>query len=487
MRKSNTWLWLTLIVALVCVVWIKGIYGTTKSVITSQTAPLSEDNLFPAPHHTSYHMELRLDPIKLELHGRSVITSRNTTDAELTELWLTTYPNVMKDRATTPAPMSAYYSGFDPGWLTISSVTVNGATAAGEDLGISYRIHLPEPIKVGEEVTLKLEWKARIPQAAYRYGSKDGVILMGNFYPVLNVKDDRGWHTSINTKFGDPFYTQCADYTVRLWVPEAYQIAASGDILSIEAEDTGWQTMLIKAERVRDFALAAAYNYKMYHVKADGIEIVGFFNGRFPEVEKAVLEQAVAVVKFYNRTFGSYARPQLFLVQGPMEGFQGMEYSGLIFFTDEVFNPRFNEQRRAYLVAHEIAHQWWYDMVGNNQLQEPWLDEGLASWSARKYLEKVEYRSVQGRSGKTLVDLEKALTEIHSKDTYLDTAYQGGESFWLQLEEELGEGQVLKILRSYLATYKFKTATTEDLCRIISQHSRTSMESFFEKWFKPIR
>lgn len=483
MRKSNIWLWLTLIVVFVCVVWIKGIYGTTKSIISSQTAPLVEDSLFPAPHHTSYHMDLRLDPIKLELLGRSVITSRNTSGEELSELWLTTYPNAMKDRATTPAPMSAYYSGFDPGWLIVSSVAVNGVTATGEDLGVSYRVHPPAPIKVGEDLTLELEWKARIPQAAYRYGSKGGVILLGNFYPVLNVRDDRGWHTSANTKFGDPFYTQCADYTIRLRVPEAYQIAASGNILSVEAEDTGWQTLKIRADRARDFALAAAYNYKMYHVTADDVKIVGFFNGKYPEVEKAVMERAVAVVKFFNRSFGSYARSELYLVQGPMEGFQGMEYSGLIFFAEDVFNPKFNEQRRAYLVAHEIAHQWWYDMVGNNQLQEPWLDEGLASWSARKYLEKVEYRSVQSRSGRTLVDLEKALTEIHSKNTYLDTAYQGGESFWLQLEEELGEGQVLKVLRSYLAAYKFQTATTEDLRRIISRHSRDSMESFFERWF----
>ena len=361
--------------------------------------------------------------------------------AELTELWLTTYPNVMKDKATTPAPMSAYYSGFDPGWITISSVMINGATAIGDDLGISYRIHPPVPIKKGEDLTLELEWKARIPQAAYRYGSKDGVILLGHFYPVLNVKDDQGWHISANTQFGDPFYTQCADYTVRLRVPEAYQIAASGDILSVEAEDTGWQSLLISAAR-HGFCLAAAYNYKMYYVTADGIKIVGFFNGRHPEVEKVVMEQAVAVVKFYNRTFGSYARSQLFLVQGPMEGFQGMEYSGLVFLAEEVFSPRYNEQRRAFLVAQEIAHQWWYDMVGNNQSQAGLMRIGQRS--ARKYSEKVEYRSAQSRSGKTRQLTGSDRKSIPRTVTWI-SCLPGGESFWLAVEEELGEGQVLRV------------------------------------------
>ena len=73
---------------------------------------------------------------------------------------------------------------------------------------------------MGELLTIEMQWSAKIPRAAYRYGSKDGVILLGHFYPLLNVKDYRGWHISSNTQFGDPFYTQCADYVVRLRVPK---------------------------------------------------------------------------------------------------------------------------------------------------------------------------------------------------------------------------------------------------------------------------
>ena len=484
MRQRKTWLWITLtVVALGSFFWLRGMYGTTKSVIATRLDPPLESTLFPSPQNTAYQMDLRLDPINLELTGHSIITTRNTSGLALEELWLTTYPNAMRDQATTPAPASAYYSGFDPGWLTISSVMVNGSAASAHDLGISNRIDLPVPVKEGKPLTIEMEWKAKIPRAAYRYGGKDGVILLGHFYPLLNVRDNNGWHTSANTRFGDPFYTQCADYMVRLWIPEAYQVAASGEILSVEAEDNGWQSLLINARLARDFALAAVYSYQKLSVTVDGIKVEGFFNGKHPVIEKQVMEQAVAVVKYFSCTYGSYARPRLILVQGPMKGFQGMEYSGLVFLADEVFKPEYNEERRSFLVAHEIAHQWWYDMVGNNQLKEPWLDEGLANWSARQYLQTVEYRPREDQPGKPAINLKKGLTDMDSKGNYLDTAYHGGENFWYQLEDELGEEKVLQVLRSYLATYRFQTATTENLRQIISRKSHTSLESFFERWF----
>lgn len=483
MRKSKVWLWVILIVALGSFIWMRGIYGTARSIITTESAPLAKTTVFPAPEYTSYRMDLGIDPINLEISGHSVIASKNTSGTDLKELWLTTYPNAMREKATTPAPVSAYYSGFDPGWLTISSVLVNDTTASCHDFGISNRIDLPVPLKEGEDLTLEMKWKAKIPRAAYRYGSKGGVILLGHFYPVLNVKDGEGWHTSSNTPFGDPFYTQSADYMVSLWVPEAYQIAASGEILSVQAEDNGWQNLLIKSSKARDFALAMVYNYRIYNVAVDGVKVTGFFNGQHPAIEKKVMEQAAAVVKYFSCTYGSYARPQLVLVQGPMKGFQGMEYSGLIFLAEDVFSPEYDEQQRAFLVAHEIAHQWWYDMVGNNQLTEPWLDEGLANWSARQYLKTVEHRSVQSQSGKEAMNLEQGLTDMDSKSNYLDTAYQGGENFWYQLEKELGEEKVLQVLRRYLADYRFQTATTEDLRRIISRQSQTPLEYFFERWF----
>ena len=483
MKKSKVWLGITLIAVAGTFIWLYGLYDLVQSVMAGRTSLSSEDSLFPLPEDTTYRMALKIDPIALTITGFSQITSRNTSGRDLNEIWLTTYPNAMRDRSGTPAPASAYYAGFSPGYLNITSVKVNDIPATCEDLGISCRIEPPRTIAKGEAVVIDLEWMAKIPQAAYRFGSKDGVLLLGNFYPVLNVLDQGTWHLSSNSRFGDPFFTQSAGYMVHLRIPEAYQVVATGSILSIEAEDNGWQSLTIKADMARDFALAAAYNYRKSTLTVDKTSVVGFFAGQNQALEKEVLERAAAAIKYYNCTYGSYDRPQLVLVQAPMKGFQGMEYSGLIFLAEEALQPEYGEPRRAFLIAHEIAHQWWYDMVGNNQLEEPWLDEGLANWSARQYLKVVEYRATPGRLINRSANLQQSLSDMSDKSNYLDTAYQGGEAFWYQLEDQLGEEKVLKVLRSYLATYKFRTATTEDLRRIISQESNVPLDAFFQRWF----
>ncbi len=268
---------------------------------------------------------------------------------------------------------------------------------------------------------------------------------------------------------------------VAIQIPEAYQLATAGEILSIEADDIGWQRIIIKANQVRDFALAATLHYKTTSTNANGIEVEGFFRDNNPETNASVLERAAAALQYYGSAFGSFSDSKFVIVQGPMQGFQGMEYSGMIFLSDEAFQPSYGDERLAFLVAHEVAHQWWYNMVGNDQLNEPWLDEGLASWSARQYLKRVEFDG-QDSPGNT-TNLSRSLQEMGSKGHYYDVAYSGGEAFWAQLEQDQGEEKLLSILRRYLSEFKHHTASTDDLRRIIEEECRDPLHSFFELWF----
>jgi len=482
--KKKSLIWVTGIVVAALVIWGWGLFRTVKDVVEAhpELTAESRDQVFPAPEHTVYQMNLKLDPVSHELWGYSLVSSTNTTNGDLDEIWLTTYPNAMREQAASPAPATAYYSGFDPGYLEISQAKVNNRPVVYSYQGISTRLQLDTPIYKNDVFTIEMEWKVKIPRASYRLGGKDGVILLGNFYPQLNVKDARGWHIPENIKFGDPFFSQVADYAVAIQIPEAYQLATSGEIVAIEAEDTGWQRILIRAGQVRDFALAAALHYQTVETYVNGIEVEGFFRGNDPEIDAGVLERTAAALKYYGAVYGSYSGSKFVVVQGPMQGFQGMEYSGMIFLSDEVFKPSFGEERRAFLVAHEVAHQWWYHMVGNDQLNEPWLDEGLASWSARQYLKRVEL-DVGNKSPGNSANLGKSLQEMGNKGHYYDVAYSGGEAFWAQLEEEQGEEKILAILRHYLAEFKHKTASTEDLRRIIEEECRSPLDSFFDFWF----
>jgi aminopeptidase N len=72
---------------------------------------------------------------------------------------------------------------------------------------------------------------------------------------------------------------------------------------------------------------------------------------------------------------------------------------------------------------------------------------------------------------------------MRSNREYYRTAYEGGEAFWYGLEQELGEEMVIKVLRSYLAEYKFKIACSRDLLAIIEKEAHKDMDYYFDKWF----
>ncbi len=192
--------------------------------------------------------------------------------------------------------------------------------------------------------------------------------------------------------------------------------------------------------------------------------------------------------KYYSCTFGSYPYREFDIVQVPMEGFQGMEYSGVIFLCREAFGPAYGEARQDFLLAHEIAHQWWFGLVGNDQLREPWLDEGLANWSAWSYLRERDGKNAAARiSPDYQTDLGRSLSEMSGREEYFNLAYRNGERFWRELEHELGNKKVIEVLRSYLAEYRYQLASAADLHAVIEKEAGQDMTPLFKKWFQSAR
>lgn len=456
--------------------------GPSADGVSAQAAGTG---LFPAPDHTVYNMDLYLEPSSATLHGDTWLSTVNTSGQPMEYLWFTLYPNAFRDPSQSPAPAEAYYAGFDPGWLQVESVVVNGKEVTSEEQGMSLRVLLSRPVQPGGKLEINLRWQARIPRLAYRYGSKDGVFMLGNFYPTLNALDGEGWHLAYNSCFGDPFCFHTADYLVRINIPQEYQMVSTGRQIDALAEDNGRATYLVAAEKVRDFCLVVLYDYHELSKQSRGIKTTCFFPARGEYAAAGILNESTQILDYFAGIYGSYPYPEFKVVFVPMKGFQGMEYSGLIFLRDEFLEPGPDPGYGEFILAHEIAHQWWYGMVGNDQLKEPWLDEGLANWSANKYLEKYRGREIPDagelRNG---VNLDRSLAEMYSRPEYYRTAYSGGEAFWSGLEKELGgEEAVFKVLRKYLADYRYCIATTRDLCRVIQEESRQDISEYLSRWF----
>lgn len=441
-------------------------------------------NVFPAPGKTSYNMKLYLDTGAGVLSGQTYLETVNTSGKPLEELWFTAYPNAFQDKNHTPAPASAYYAGFNPGGMQITNVTINDMKAHFAEQGVSIQVSLPEQVLPAQNIKVFLQWQAQIPRVAYRFGSNHGVYMLGNFYPALNLLAADGWHNSYNSVFGDPFCFPCADYKAEVNIPAGYELIATGLNQKTITDDSGREIHLIEALNARDFCLVVVYDYSQITTSVQSTRLHCYTPGQDHLAASKVLEQSREIFNYYACTFGSYPYQEFKIVFVPMDGFHGMEYSGLIFLKDE-FLQTGNEKRSEFLLAHEIAHQWWYSVVGNDQLKEPWLDEGLANWSAYKYLQDIKglspppgVREYQGEK------LTRELKEINSARDYYNTAYYGGEAFWFGLEDELGTDQVIKVLRKYFADFRYHIATTDDLKACIKSEARQDMDAYFQRWFK---
>ncbi|HEX3010537.1 MAG TPA: M1 family metallopeptidase [Syntrophomonadaceae bacterium] len=452
--------------------------------VAARTNDPAAQNIFPAPGRTSYKMKLYLDTGEGMLYGQTNLSTVNTSIQSLHELWFTAYPNAFKDQGHTPAPASAYYGGFDPGWMKFRAITVNGHKAGFTEQGVSVRVNLPQSLNPGAKLNILIEWEAKIPRAAYRYGNNRSVYMLGNFYPALNLLDKDGWHNSVNSVFGDPFCFPCADYQVEVNIPEDYLLVSTGTRQETIADDTGRQTCLIQAPNARDFCMAVVYDYSETSISSQNTLLRCYAPSGDSQTARRVLEQSRDIFNYYACTFGSYPYKEFKIVFVPMEGFHGMEYSGVIFLRAEFLSSGQDQHQNEFLLAHEIAHQWWYSVVGNDQVKEPWLDEGLANWSAYKYLEDRKGQSPPPEAFNTKgVKLTRELQEIYSAQDYYQTAYSGGEAFWFGLEKELGSDQVVKVLRKYYADFRYAIATTDDLKYCIKVEARRDMEAYFQCWF----
>ena len=140
-----------------------------QSVDTSRSTTAAE-KIFPPHDGTVYQMGLYLDVGNRLVLGQSVIETENNTERALSELYFTVYPNAFRTREKSPMPPSAYHHGFNPGWLKLDTVKVNGQQVTCQQDELSLVVLLPEDILPGQSMRIEMDWETRIPQAAYRWG-----------------------------------------------------------------------------------------------------------------------------------------------------------------------------------------------------------------------------------------------------------------------------------------------------------------------------
>ena len=432
-----------------------------------------------------YQLQLDVDLTQRVITGTAQITVTNRTENSWSNVALRLYPNL------------THYGGGDS--FDVLSVTWQGEPLGFgvTETGTAILVDTPTLILPGERIALKVVYTLRYPRheqnGYWLFGEYAGVVNLPLAYPVLALSSrDGSWNLSDGIPLGDTLAAASALYHVRVTLPMTTTLVSSG-IISATFPQTETQRIVYElvSGPAREFTLVVG-DFRVREVKIDGVRVRVFVLPEDEDMAEIALRYAAAVFQVYQRHFGPYPFAKLDVVEAPLLN-RGMEYSTLNQIGMDLFKAE--RSKLEFLIAHEIGHQWWYNLVGNDQVGEPWLDEGLTEYSTYFY-----YEDVYGRARAEV--LRKRRWEIpltyvqqrgldaplgqpasaYSRENYETIVYAKGALFFHALRERLGDRVFEKGLREYLRAYRYRVATSHDLQRVFEAVSGMSLDEMFMDW-----
>lgn len=478
------------------------LFAAKLHVLERVTSVYSNGKLPSGKNIHGYDMEVQLDPVEKMLTARQKIHYVNHADRPFHALYFHLYPNAFKLEETVPFEKKemdlAYPKGFEPGYIQITSVKSRDEALSYVVMGKGdtiLRVNLIKELEPGETIDLDIDFTVKIPPSYGRFGYGENTISIANWYPIAAVFDHKGWNLEPYYAIGDPFYSDIANYRVSIAVPPEYIVAATGNIAKKENKD-GRVVWTMNAKAVRDFAMIISDKYKILEDQVDGIKIFSYyFEDKYADI---ALKTAKDAIKIFSECFGKYPYEQ-FSVAAADFFIGGMEYPNLVFIDEGLYRGE-RQDILEYVIAHEAAHQWWYGIVGNDEVNEPWLDEALTEYSTLLYYEKKYGKEVKDQIYKNMIvhyyhtyrehqpqGNERVYRSVHQfKDSmeYQVMVYYKGAMFVEDLRQRLGDEEFFKLLRVYFDKYKFKNANTEDFIKLCEQVTDRAWRDNFKEWLR---
>lgn len=450
-----------------------------------------------------------LDTENKVLTAEQKVTYVNNENTELSELYFHVYSNAFKKKETAPFLFDdfskAYPRGFLPGYSDIDLVELlDGQSRKALEYNLQgegetiLKIKLHEPLPPQRKININLKYKVVIPSAGERFGYGEANINMGNWYPVAAVYDDDGWNLDKYYSVGDPFYSDASNYIVNIKAPKEYIIASSGS-LSEEKTEGDHKVWKFAAANMRDFAFVASDRFEIDEGKAGDTIVRSYYYKGHEKKGKEALEYGKRSIEIFNEKYGKYPYPLYSVVETEFPS--GMEYPGLVYINTTYYDNECSSDNLLYTTVHETAHQWWYGVVGSDQIDEAWLDEGFATYSEGvfteeefgkengkiyfEYLEKAAKEDIQAGAYDGVI--LKSLSGYENWDDYGPAVYTGGAVLLNKIRRQVGDKTFFKILQRYYSEFSFQNATTENFLTICEQVSGMDFDDLFYEHLSSVK
>ncbi|MFA9289669.1 MAG: M1 family metallopeptidase [Solirubrobacteraceae bacterium] len=365
-------------------------------------------------------------------------------------------------------------------------------------IGTIIEVILDEPILPNTNASFELKWNTKIPDMIRRGGknNKENIALtMTQWYPKVCAYDYDGWHT--NEYIGREFYAPFAKFNVKITLDKAYKIGGSGFLKNSEEIEkiTRLNDSSIKkinwnfeAENIHDFAWAADKEFITEKEQLINGPLIYYVFKNNSSIKKNIELIKPYISKYFNlmeKYFGKYPYKQYSFVQG---GDGGMEYGMCSILLMESKNIK----GLLGLMVHEATHSWFQQVLGTNESERAWLDEGFTSFVESYMMQLLipesnlpnpnfyaiqNYTSIAGTENEEIMNL---IADYYSSGlSYGVASYTKGEVYLAQLSYIIGEKTLIDSIKEYYTNWKFKHPTQRDFEHIIQKKSGLNLRAFF--------
>jgi hypothetical protein len=431
-----------------------------------------------------YHIEFEIAQDLYHITGTEEVRYTNAETVPLNEVRFRLFPNILG------------------GEMTISKLNVDGeAVTPKYELEDSFMtVPFSSPLEPNQSLIIQMEFAVTVPQSlGSNYGVlayAEDVLALAHAYPMIAVYDDEGWNAEIPPESGDVTYADASFYIVRVSAPKDVVLVMSGR--EISRDEAGQvQTSVVASGPARDFYLAASPRYEEVSQTFGEVTVRSYAPGEFKNGAQMALEIASQAIEDFSAHYAPYPYTEFDIVSTPTLAL-GIEYPGMIAITSRIYDV-YSDYRgtpaSVYMestVAHEAGHQWFYNLVGDDQLDDPWLDEALTQFATLQYYAD-EYgasgeggfrKSLEGRwagvgNAKIPIGLPVA---AYSGQEYGAIVYGRGPLFFVALRDKMGQEVFDQFIKDYTETLSWDIATPEKLKIMAEEHCSCDLTTMFEEW-----
>ena len=497
----------------------------------------------------NYTIDVKLNDATHSLSAIESFEYINHSPNELTQLWIHLWPNAYRGKNSALAKQQydqgedlLYFGDSDEkGFIDSLDFKVDGVPISWEfdsknkDICV---LTLSKPLKTGQKVVVSTPFYVKIPSGEIsRLGHVGQSYQITQWYPKPAVYDHKGWHAMPYLNQGE-FYSEYGSFDVRITLPSNYVVGATGDLqtneeiqfmdslsnvpfdektLSDKASrkglnafpptSTSWKTIQFKQNNVHDFGWFADKRFKVLKGKVklphSGREVTSW--ALYTPANAAVWKNAIEYINdgtyYYSLWNGDYPYNQVTAVDGTISAGGGMEYPNVT-----VIGTSRSPMELEIVIVHEVGHNWFYGIIGSNERQHGWMDEGMNTLNEMRYVATkypdnqqmsdmvlggrfhfndldhhdmgdISYRAIAGLGEDQPIETP---SEDFTPANYGVVMYQKTGLVFFYLKDYLGEKLFDECMQAYFEAWKFKHPYPEDMEALLERVSGKDLDWLFK-------